>query len=235
MTKFSCIIVDDELIGRIELQSYAKRSGRFDIAGVFSSPEEALAFLEQNKVDVLFLDIDMPEMSGLQLREKAKETTACVFVSNHTEYAMEAFALDTLDFLSKPIDPQRFLQMTERVASYVEIKNKAVGFDLISQTQNGTIRVTENYRKVLIPVTEIVYVEAMQNYTRIVTLVKEYTILFGFGSLLDDNRFRSFVRIHRSFAVQKQFVESTGANGIQMKNGVTLPVGRNFRDSVKQI
>jgi len=225
--------VDDDLVSRVSLKSLIEKSGRYCICGIFGSAVEALVFLEKEKPDVLFVDIDMPNTSGLELRRKASEIPVCVFVTDHAEFAAESFELNTLDFLSKPVDISRFRQTTERIAAYIEILGKAEQYSRLEKETGEYVRVTENYRKVSLNTREIAYLEAMKDYSRIVTRDKTYTVISGLGSLLEDERFHSFVRIHRSFAVQKSFVEKVGGGEISLVNGKSLPIGRTYRENVE--
>ena len=102
MKTWNCIIVDDEDVDRLMVVSFAKKFPQLNIIGAYSSADEALGVLEKNTVDILFLDIDMPGSNGVELRKKAMEVPVCIFITGHSEYAVESFELDTLDFIVKP-------------------------------------------------------------------------------------------------------------------------------------
>ena len=102
MKSLNCIIADDDEIDRLLTLSFVKRFPEFNILGFCSNTEEALEIINQNKIDVLFLDIDMPGLSGIELRKKAADIPVCIYITSHPEFAVESFELDTLDFLVKP-------------------------------------------------------------------------------------------------------------------------------------
>ena len=100
MENLNCIIVDDNEIDRLTVLSFAKRFPNLTIIGCFADSTEALVAIENNKIDILFLDIDMPGLSGVELRKKANQVPACIFITSHPEFAVESFELETLDFIS---------------------------------------------------------------------------------------------------------------------------------------
>ncbi|HEU0126658.1 MAG TPA: response regulator, partial [Flavobacterium sp.] len=101
MKKYTCIIVDDDEIDRLTAVSYAKKFPVLDIIGIFESAEDAVPFLEKEKIDILFLDIDMPGLNGIEFRKQALEVPVCVFITAHPEHAVESFQIETLDFIVK--------------------------------------------------------------------------------------------------------------------------------------
>ena len=126
MKPFRCIIVDDDEMDKLLVVSYAKRFSSLQIAGIFETAESALSFLENNPVDVAFLDIEMPGKSGLELRKKALEIPVCVFISSHSESAIETFELQTLDFIVKPFKFPRFEQMMHRLEEFMPMVNTLI-------------------------------------------------------------------------------------------------------------
>lgn len=233
MKAFDCIIVDDEEIDRLVIISYAKRFPILNIAGVFDSAEKALGFLNTNQVDVAFLDIELEGASGLELRRKALEIPVCIFISSHSESAAETFELQTLDFIVKPFKFPRFEQMMKRVEEFMEIRSKA---NLFEATLGGdTVYVKTGHDQIKVKLHEIIYLEALKNYTILVTENKRHCVLSNLGEILQEEKFCSFLRIHRSFAVQKQYIQKIGSQEIQLYNGNSIPVGRSFKDNLNLI
>ncbi|WP_299517398.1 LytTR family DNA-binding domain-containing protein, partial [uncultured Flavobacterium sp.] len=221
MKVFSCIIVDDDEMDRLVMQSYAKRFLNLKVVGVFESAEKALLFLNQNEVDIAFLDIEMPGESGIELRKKALSIPICVFISSHVESAAETFEIQTLDFIVKPFKFPRFEQTVERIEEYMNIKTKA---DLYEQTTGGdAIYIKIGTEKVKIRLHEILYLEALKNYTIIATESKRHYVLKGLTEFLSEDLFRQFVRIHRSFAVMPAKINKFNSNEIELINGTCLP------------
>lgn len=201
MEKLKCIIVDDDEIDRLTVLSFAKRFENLSILGVFDNADEALAFMENNKPDILFLDIDMPGMNGVELRKKALEVSACIFITSHPEFAVESFELDTLDFIVKPLKFDRFAQTMRRIEEFMEIKHKASLFE--SSIGGDVIYIKEGHDQTKVKLHDILYLEALKDYTLIITSKKRHCVLSSIGVLLKESHFQSFIRIHRSFCRTK--------------------------------
>lgn len=233
MKAFDCIIVDDDEMDRLVVVSYAKRFPSLNIVGVFDSAEKALNFLSTNSVDVAFLDIEMPGATGLELRKKALEVPVCVFISSHSESAAATFELQTLDFIVKPFKFPRFEQMMARLHEFMEVRTKA---NLFEATLGGdAVYVKTGHDQIKVKLHEILYLEALKNYTILVTDKKRHCVLSNLGEILQEEKFNSFIRIHRSFAVQKQYIQKIGSQEIELNNGNSIPVGRSFKDNLNAI
>ena len=230
MKKYSCIIVDDDEIDRLTAVSYAKKFPILDIAGVFESAEEAVPFLEKQKIDILFLDIDMPGLNGIEFRKQALEVPVCVFITAHPEHAVESFQIETLDFIVKPLKLDRFTQTINRVEEFMEIKLKASLFE--ASIGGDTIYIKEGHEQTKVKLHEILYLEALKDYTLVVTNQKRHCVLSSIGNLLKENHFQSFVRIHRSYAVQKQYVQKINSNEIILNNNAVIPIGRSYKENL---
>lgn len=230
MKPFDCIIVDDDEMDKLLVVSYVKRFASLNIVGIFHSAEKALLFLEHHKVAVAFLDIEMPGASGIELRQKALEIPVCVFISSHSESAAETFELQTLDFIVKPFKFPRLEQTVKRIEEFMEIRLKANLFE--SSIGGDVVYVKTGHDQIKIKLHEILYLEALKNYTILVTEDKRHCVLSNLGEILQEEKFQSFVRIHRSFAVQKQFIQKIKSQEIELKNNIFIPVGRSFKDNL---
>lgn len=231
MKAFDCIIVDDEEIDRLAVLSYAKRFPELNIVGIFDSAEKAMNFLSTNSVDVAFLDIEMGGANGLELRRKALEVPVCVFISSHSESAAESFELQTLDFIVKPFKFPRFEQMMSRLVEFMEIRTKANLFE--SSIGGDVVYVKTGHEQIKVKLHEILYLEALKNYTILVTDSKRHCVLSNLGEILQEDKFSSFIRIHRSFAVQKQYIQKIASQEIHLNNDTVIPIGRSFKDNLK--
>jgi two-component system LytT family response regulator len=233
MKQLNCIIVDDDEIDRLTVVSYVKRFPLFKILGVFSSAEAALPALESHELDVLFLDIDMPSLSGIEFRKKATNVPVCIFITAHPEHAVESFEVETLDFIIKPIKLDRFTLTVQRIEDYMELKLKASLFE--SSIGGDSIYIKEGHEQTKVKLHDILYLEALKDYTKIITTQKKHCVLFSLGNLLKEANFNSFIRIHRSYAVQKQFIKVIGPQEVTLNNNIQLPVGRSFKDNLSII
>jgi two-component system, LytTR family, response regulator len=233
MQKLNCIIVDDDEIDRLMVTSFVKRFPHFVILGIFESAEEALDCIEKETIDVLFLDIDMPDLSGLELRKKMLHVPVCIYITAHPEHAVESFELETLDFIVKPLKFNRFEQTVNRVEEFMQVRHKAALFE--TSIGGDTIFIKEGHEQIKVNLHEVLYLEALKDYTLIVTNKKRHCVLSNIGTLLKETHFQSFVRIHRSFAVQKQYIKKIGSQEIELNNNMFIPLGRSYKDNLTVI
>ena len=233
MKKYTCIIVDDDEIDRLTVLSFAKKFPILNILGVFESADDALPILEKEKIDILFLDIDMPGLNGIEFRKNALQIPVCVFITAHPEHAVESFQIETLDFIVKPLKLDRFSQTMSRIEEFMEIKLKALLFE--ASIGGDTIYIKEGHEQTKVKLHEILYLEALKDYTLVITDKKRHCVLSSIGNLLKEDHFQSFIRIHRSFAVQKQFIQKINSTEILLNNNITIPVGRSYKDNLNLI
>ncbi len=233
MKKYTCIIIDDDEIDRLTAVSYAKKFPVLDILGVFESAEDAVPFLEKEKIDILFLDIDMPGLNGIEFRKQALDIPVCVFITAHPEHAVESFQIETLDFIVKPLKLDRFTQTINRIEEFMEIKLKASLFE--ASIGGDTIYIKEGHEQTKVKLHEILYLEALKDYTLVVTDKKRHCVLSSIGNLLKEDHFQSFIRIHRSFAVQKQYVQKINSTEIILNNNAVIPIGRSYKENLNLI
>lgn len=226
---YNTIIVDDNEIDQLHTLMHAKKYPFLDITGRFYTAEEALDFLQKNKVDILLLDIDMEGMDGHELRRLTGEHQACIFITSYPDYAVESFELAALDFLVKPVEAGRFEKAMERLKTYLEIVHKAALFE--SSLGTDAIFIKDGHQQVKIQLHDILYLEALKDYTRIVTAEKSYCVLSILGNLLQEAAFKTFIRIHRSYAVQKNFISKISTQQVFI-NDISLPIGRTFKDAL---
>ena len=231
--KYTCIIIDDDEIDRLTVVSFAKKFPVLDILGVFESADEALPFIDTTDIDILFLDIDMPGLSGIEFRKKALEIPVCIFITAHPEHAVESFEIETLDFIVKPLKLDRFSQTVSRIEEFMEVKLKASLFE--ASIGGDTIYIKEGHEQTKVKLHEILYLEALKDYTLIITNKKRHCVLSSIGNLLKEDHFQSFIRIHRSFAVQKQFIQKVNSSEIILNNDIAIPVGRSYKENLNFI
>ncbi len=221
-----CVIIDDNEIDRLTALAHARQYPSLNVVGVFESAIDALLFLQNRSVDVLLLDIDMPNLSGLELRGSLMEVPVCVFITSYPDYAAESFAVDAFDYLIKPIRRERFAHTMSRVEAFFELTHKAKLFDL--SLGADTVYIKDGHEQIKLNLHEIMYLEGLKDYTRIVTATDQYTVLSSIGNLLQSKPFGSFLRIHRSYAVQRHYINRISAQQVQVQQ-FTLPVGRSYK------
>jgi len=228
--ELNCVVVDDDELDRLMVLSCLRNYPEIKVLEVFSSPVEALEFLETNPVDILFLDIDMPEMSGIELRKRIPQTAICVFITSYPEHAVESFEVEALDFLVKPLKADRFKLTIARIHDYLEIRQKVALFE--SSLGGDTIVVKEGHTQTKIKLHAIRYLQAMKDYTLIFTTDKRHCVLGSLGNLLKESEFQSFVRVHKSYAVNPIYIERVASNEVILKDEQLIPLGRGYKETL---
>lgn len=227
--KFTCLVVDDDEIDRLTILSFLEEISFLEITGSYESPQDALTAAKKSSPDVLMLDIDMPDINGLELREQLMHIPACIFITSHPEYAVESFEMEALDFLVKPFSHQRFAKTMDRLHQFLTIRKKA---ELLNHTLGAdTIFLKDGPSQIKLQLHEIIYLEALNNYTSIVTRGRKHTVLSSLGNLIQEKAFNNFIRIHRSYAVQKHFIKKISSGEVLVEN-FTLPVGRSYKEAL---
>lgn len=231
MEIINTVIVDDDEIDRLTITSYARKVLHINLLASFSCPEQALNFIKTSSIDLLFLDIDMPGFSGIDLLKSLSDIPVCIFVTSHPEFAVESFELGILDFIVKPANFDRFMKTMQRINVFFEIKKKV---KLLESTIGGdVIYIKEGHEQTKVKLHEILYIEALKDYSLIVTAQKRHCVLSSIGNLLKDENFKYFVRIHRSYAVQKLGVNRINTNEIILNNSYKIPIGRSYKENIK--
>lgn len=226
---YRCFIVDDNELDRLSLQSQIKRHPFLAIAGVFDSAEKALAVDPADHPEVLFLDIDLTESNGLDLRRQFAHIPACIFVTAYPEYAAEGFDVSAIDFVVKPLRTDRFALAMMRLQSFFTLHAKAT---LLDHTLGAdTIYIKDGTAQVKLRLHEVLYLEALKDYTCLVTQGKKHYVLTALGNLLKEPSFQTFLRIHRSYAVQKHFVNKVTGKEVWVHKHA-LPIGRSYKEAV---
>ncbi len=229
---YPCIIVDDDDIDRLTTLSFVKKYPFFDIRGVYTSAEEALEQIAGDVPSIAFFDIDMPGISGLELRRKLQQIPACIFITSFPDYAVESFELEALDFIVKPVKTERFEKTVQRIQSYFEVKERSDLYE--HKVGPGNIFIKEGNEQVKLSLHEILYLEAFGDFTHIVTGKRKYCVLNNLGSLIKENNFSAFIRIHKSYAVQKHMIDKIRSQEVFVKD-ISLPVGRAYKDVLNEL
>jgi two-component system, LytTR family, response regulator len=230
--KISCIVVDDDEIDRLTALSFLGDYPFIEIAGHYYSPVEALAAAAKNQPDLLLLDIDMPGMNGLELRRQLLQVPTCIFMTAYPDYAVDGFELAALDFLVKPFSAERFGKTMQRLKDYMDICYRA---ELLNHTLGAdTIFIKDGHNQVKLQLHEIIYLEALKNYTGIITSSRKYAVLTPMGNLIKEKPFVNFIRVHRSYAVQKHFIKKISPAEV-LVNNIILPVGRMYKEALNGI
>ena len=222
-----CLIVDDEPIARQILEKYISEVPNLVLSGTCKNAFEAMDFLQKNKVDIVFLDINMPKLSGLNLLRTMNVTPDVIITSAYSEYAIEGFELSVIDYLLKPISFERFLQATMKVKPVAsqgppppQKETAAVDF-LFVKNEKKLVKISFN---------EINYIEAYGNYIKIYTdqMLLVPQTLSEFSKKLPSH----YMRIHKSYIINFNQVKLIEGNQMLLKGSTKLPIGKSFKKDV---
>lgn len=227
------LVVDDNELDRLMVETLARAYPVLELAGSYAYPLEALGAIKALRPQLVFLDVEMPGATGIELLRAVKEIVPmAVFITSFPDFALEGFELSALDYILKPLTEERFGQAVKRVAEYWEMKQKSLAYDVI--IGEDTILIKQGYEQLRLSLNDIVYLEAMSDYTKITTSSKRYitnTPLSGFLEKLPE---RHFMRVHRSYAVARSKIEVI-RTGELICGGTAIPVGKTYRSAIAQI
>lgn len=227
------LAIDDNIIDLLLLKEYAADFPLLHLSDTCSQPNEAIDTIDQLKPDLLFIDIEMPGISGLEVLKKIKQKVPItIFVTSHPEFALDGFELAAFDYIIKPLTKERFATTIKRVQEYWEMKQKATAYEILFE--NDFLIIKEGYSHVKLPVHEIIYLEAMHDYTKVVTEKKYYLTLTTLTGFLEKLSSEKFKRIHRSYAVALTKISAITSNSL-ICGPFTIPVGKTYRNEINQL
>jgi DNA-binding LytR/AlgR family response regulator len=236
MSLFNCMIVDDEPMAREIIATYCKNIKNLQVVASCENAFEASEVLAKHKVDILFLDINMPVISGLNFLKTLQHPPQVILTTAYKEFALDGFELGVCDYLLKPISIERFLKAVQKAIAAIPQK-------IMTEPQTSANPAVEKIQEELvlksetktfkIPVSEILYLEARGNYTNIVTETEEHKIYSPLYKIEDELSPAYFLRIHRSYVVSISKIRLADGHTIKLGKH-ELPVGRKFKDNVKQ-
>jgi two-component system, LytTR family, response regulator len=237
----TCIIVEDEPLARSLLENYIQKIPYLQLVQSFSDPLKALEFLRENTVDILFSDIQMPEITGITLLKILQKKPLIILTTAYSEYALEGYELDVLDYLLKPITFERFLKSVEKASLRLnsnlnqvseKIVQEIVSINPVVDSIQPYIFVKDGTKLVKIKLNEIMYIEGLKDYVSIHTTQQKVVSLQTMKSLeiaLPENQ---FIRIHNSYIVALEWIEAIQRDKIQIGK-VFLPISDTYRKAFK--
>jgi DNA-binding LytR/AlgR family response regulator len=226
--KLNCIIVDDEPVARIGLAEYVQSIDFLALAGVGENAAKAKQLLQANNVDLMFLDIHMPQQSGIEFLRALQAPPITIFTTAYSEHAVEGYTLDVIDYLVKPVSFERFKKACHKAYDFHQMRQKS------STTPEGTdayffVKCDGKFEKVFF--NEVTFIEALQNYAIIHTVARKlitYITLSGIESKLPE---KQFLKVHKSYIAALGHVRAIEGNELIIGNS-RVPVSRTLRDEV---
>ena len=227
------IAIDDNMVDLLMLKEYAASHSFLLHCGSYTSTSDGLAAVEAINPDLIFLDIEMPGLSGLEILRKIKDKVPiAVFITSHPEFALDGFELSALDYVLKPLTEERFTITAKRIQEYWEMKQKAISYEVLFEKESLTIK--DGHNQIKLPQQDIIYLEAMQDYTKVVTEKKNYLTLTTLTGFLEKISNKNFIRVHRSYAVAINKIKELHSNKLICGN-IEIPIGKTYRTVIGQL
>jgi DNA-binding LytR/AlgR family response regulator len=242
--KLTCIFVEDEAPAMNLLKIYAARIPNLDVLGYFDRSMDAIQFLAENSVDLIFTDVNMPHLSGIELVQSIREKPYIVFITANSEYAVSGFDLDITDFLVKPVTFERFMKAVNKVydKKTKELENSPLQVNNLSEKEEQkeysqtSIFVKESGKVIRVDFDEILAIEGLKDYVKIITLDNKPVVTHLTMKKLEEQILpkSKFMRIHKSFIVGIHHIRKFDGldNFLELSNKLQIPVGPQYKESL---
>ncbi len=232
----NCIIIDDEPMAIKVLESYCESMDSINVLKTFASALEAIDFIKENTVDLIFSDIEMPHITGIDFMKSLEQTKPLfIFTTAYPQYALEGFDLNAIDYLVKPIPFARFLKAVHRAKFQLKLRRLNKGFHKDSETkkpyeEDDFIFVKSEYDSLKILIADIKYIQGLKDYLKIHTTTGPILTLMNFKDFQEKLPGNDFVRIHRSYIVNIAKIDLLQRNKVVI-DGERIPIGESYKDS----
>ena len=225
-----CVAIDDEPMALEVIKNFCKRMDDMEL-DTFTNPLVGIEHVKRTRPDLLFLDVKMGEVSGVNLAKEIPQGTFLVFTTAYAQYAVDGFDLNAVDFLHKPFSFSRFEKAVNKVQQAIRLVNYSAAPPLEGQA----ITVKVEYKNVTVQLSSILYIQAMDNYVKIFTVDSRPVItqmsMKSLEAMLPENE---FVRVHKSYIVPRHRIESYSRTQLTLTGGTEIPIGRAYADKVAQ-
>jgi len=228
------IVVDDDHLSRKVIEEFVNKTESLTLINSFSSAVDAINELQQNKdsVDLIFLDVEMPEMSGIEFLKSIQSTPQVIIISAKESYALEAFEYDVTDYILKPISYSRFFKAVSKVQKRVKLQeNNGSSFS----DSSDEIFIKKNSVFIRLKYNDILFIEALENYVIVTTYSEKFTIHFTMKSILNRLPSKKFKRVHRSYIININTIKGIEDNSIiiEIEDGKKLiPIGKSYKENL---
>ncbi len=233
--KIRCLIVDDEPLARRVLEKHASDVPYLEVAGHCGSALDAMNFLHEQQVDLMFLDINMPRLSGMELLKTLKKPPLVIITTAYPEFALEGYELNVLDYLVKPVSFERFLKAVEKAQDLLLSKQLIAAPSTVPATGDDAFIFIKSSKKTYkVNLENILYIEALGDYVKVFTsdkMIVTYQSLKNIENLLPP---RTFPRIHKSFIISLPKVELIEGNHVKIKDRM-IPIGTNYKADFEKL
>lgn len=237
MQTLRCCVIDDEPLASGLIRSYIEKTPFLEIAGEFSSPRDAVSTILNNDIDIVFLDIQMPQLNGIEFARIIPADTRIIFTTAYSDYAVEGFRVNALDYLLKPVSYEEFLAAARRALAWYEMKHQSDSSKLQTQASptekaGEYIIVKSEYKLVQVRIADILYIEGLKDYVKIYVEGSEKSImtLLSMKALEQTLPSDTFMRVHRSYIVNLSKIKVIERNRI-IFGRTQIPVSESYKDT----
>lgn len=230
--RIKCIVIDDEPLALGLIESYIKKIPYLQLMGVFEDPFRALMLLKDQQIDLLFLDINMPDISGMDFFRSLKSPPQVIFITAYDQFAIQGFEVQAIDYLLKPVSFQRFLSAADRALDHFRSRPALVSAQPVNSGEFIFVKSEHNVIKVLLK--DIHFIEGYKDYVKIFTSdPKPILTITTFKALEQLLPAHAFIRIHKSFIISIEKIVSF-RNGKVLVKGKHIPIGESYKDKFQQ-
>lgn len=233
--KIRAIIIDDESYWQIIVKQFASNISELSIKGIFSDIESVSAFLQEEDIDLIFLDVQIQNNNGIEFIKTLSQQYAVIIISSHMNYALEGYDIAALDYLMKPIEFKKFEKAVHKAIQHIRIQEIASSKHKISAFDKDYFLVKGEQALIKLYYSEVIYIAALENYIKIVTPTKTYTVL---STLLQFERSinnHPFLRVHRSYIVNLNYIKFLKRDSLVLTDEQDIPIGDFYRHEVDTV
>jgi DNA-binding LytR/AlgR family response regulator len=225
--QINCIAIDDEPLALLKLEGFINKVPGLKLTRTFDNAIEAIGWLKENRADLIFLDIQMEQLTGIQFLEATGTISRIIITSAYDQYAIKGFELNVTDYLLKPFSFQRFIQAVNKVMEYFSQKQNG---QQLSNKTDSYIFVKTEYRLERVDIDDILYIEGMKDYLRIICTGKKIMTLQSFAKIEESLPSKKFCRVHKSFIVAIDKIKSV-ERGVIIIADQRIPVSNTYKES----
>jgi DNA-binding LytR/AlgR family response regulator len=228
---YTCLIVDDEQLARQLLKEFVSKIPNLELKGMCKNPLEAMDVLQSEHIDIMFLDIQMPELTGVEFIKTLQQKPAIIFTTAYSEYALEGYQLDVIDYLVKPFPLDRFIKATNKAIEYIDLKRSAEKNSQGKGMDSNYVLLHADHKIYKVNLNDIQYIEGLKEYVSYFTREKRIIVLQSLKSIEETLPSNKFIRVHRSYIVPIEKIKTLDGNQVQIGDKL-IPIGRSYKDDV---
>ncbi|HEY0611354.1 MAG TPA: LytTR family DNA-binding domain-containing protein [Chitinophaga sp.] len=224
----NCLIVDDEPLARQGMRSLIEEISNLEILGQFSNAPAALEFIKSNHVDLIFLDIQMPRVTGLEFAEQVSESTLVIFTTAYAKYAIKSYELDAIDYLLKPIDKERLKKAIAKAETYKKMLSEGDAINTLEGSTNDFLFIKSDRRYYKISFRDIRFIEGLKDYVVIYTATQKLITAMNLKTIHSRITANNFIRVSKSYVINMDYIDSFDSYTIYMGES-EIPIGEVYK------